>query len=574
MRPSFKSAIAGVATLAVAVAMAAAGASSAAAADPSLTTTSDPNEYGTISFYDAAGNQLFGGDGTVVGNPAYVVASTQHPVAAATKTAALVLYNPVTGVVPGLWNGTPLNGNVTYPIITAPAPVVSSPNPASSLASGDSSLFVAQKAFAAKPAPLTNVYQVRLVNKSQVAYAAATVTIDSVTGAWAQTFPVPTAPPKATTTTLSANPTSGVAPTGTTLTATVATSPPGGVPVGSVQFFEGTTPLGASPVAAGTAIQSVTNISLGSHSYTATFTPTDPAGFAPSTSTAATFTATKPAPSISLASSSAAPAVGAQVTFTATIGQVASANVAGTVQFFDGTVSLGTVTATNNSATVSTSALAAGAHSVTATFTPTDTANFGPATSAPVSVTVLAGACTLAASQCTDPQSFTAVVPVGSLSISTPFHTNNPFNLGTLALNSQGTQLSSGAKSFASQDPTGKGITIVDTRSGNVPWTANLQSSSFTSGANSIAAKNLGFTNITPTYIANNALQSPAVTVPAAGFPANDVYVPAAGLESSVTFASATRGVGSVYVNGDFTLNAPTSIPAGTYSGTVTFTIS
>jgi hypothetical protein len=53
---------------------------------------------------------------------------------------------------------------------------------------------------------------------------------------------------------------------------------------GTVQFIDGTTPLGGPvPVFAGFAL-TVTTLPKGTHSLTAVFTPTDPAAFAQSTS--------------------------------------------------------------------------------------------------------------------------------------------------------------------------------------------------------------------------------------------------------------------------------------------------
>ena len=48
---------------------------------------------------------------------------------------------------------------------------------------------------------------------------------------------------------------------------------------GTVQFFNGATSLGSSPLTAGTAGMSVTNIPVGSYSYHAVFTPTNAALF-------------------------------------------------------------------------------------------------------------------------------------------------------------------------------------------------------------------------------------------------------------------------------------------------------
>lgn len=99
-----------------------------------------------------------------------------------------------------------------------------------------------------------------------------------------------------------------------------------------------------------------------------------------------------PASSTTLAvSPSGSASLGAPVTLTATV--TSSAAVAGTVQFKDGGVDLGSpVAVSGGSASLTTSALAAGAHSLTAAFVPTNPADVAPSTSAATSYSVVAPA--------------------------------------------------------------------------------------------------------------------------------------------------------------------------------------
>ena len=578
MRVSFKSVVAGVSTLAVAGVIAAAGASSAAAVTPPY--DPDPDAYATVTFYDATGNVVTSGDGNSNQSPKYVVANGAKP-AGTNSIAGIFLYAPQPNQPTGLFPGTQLSKNTIYPLPGAPAPVGTSTNAASQMDTATArGIFSATKDFVANTGTLTNLFQIRLKSSGgSTAYAASTISVDPVTGAWTQVYPVPPVVTPGSTTSLAVSPASPVnAPANPTLTATVAPVAAGTPVAGSVEFFNGATSLGSSPVASGVATKSLSGVAAGTYGYTATFTPTDPTVIAGSTSSALSYVVQtpKPTPSVSLAASNSAPTVGSPVTFTANIGQVAGANVPGTVEFYEGTTLLGApVAAAGGVATLTTSALTAGTKSVTAKFVPADPAAFNGATSAAITVNVqavLVGACANPGSVCTDPQGFTVVVPVGTLVISTPFTAANPFNLGTMALNANATELSTVPKSFKGQDPAGKGITITDGRSGNLPWTANLQSSDFVKGTtDTIAAKNLGFTGVTPTYLPNNALQAPAVSV--FDNPANSVANPLPGLSAASKFASAVHGAGSVYVDGLFTLNAPTSTPAGTYTGTVTFTV-
>lgn len=106
-----------------------------------------------------------------------------------------------------------------------------------------------------------------------------------------------------------------------------------------------------------------------------TWTQVYPAA-ASTTSTSTSVNAAPPSPST----------VGDNVTFTATVTPTAAA---GTVQFKDGTTNLGTAqTVTSGSASYSTTALTAGSHSITAVFTPTDTATYSGSTSPAITYVV------------------------------------------------------------------------------------------------------------------------------------------------------------------------------------------
>jgi hypothetical protein len=93
-----------------------------------------------------------------------------------------------------------------------------------------------------------------------------------------------------------------------------------------------------------------------------------------------------------LAASPASPAtVGGSVTLTAT---VSPTTAAGSVSFNDGATVLGTAPVTNGTATLSTSALGIGTHSLTAAFAPTNPAAFASSASAALSYVVNPAAAT------------------------------------------------------------------------------------------------------------------------------------------------------------------------------------
>ena len=81
-----------------------------------------------------------------------------------------------------------------------------------------------------------------------------------------------------------------------------------------------------------------------------------------------------------------------------------------------------------------------------------------------------------------------------------------------------------------------------------------------------MASPGVGFSNAAGNLtLASNPAADPAVAPAATG---------TAGLGGGAhTIATATQGVGSVTMNGTLTINAPTSTEAGTFKGTVTFTV-
>lgn len=149
-----------------------------------------------------------------------------------------------------------------------------------------------------------------------------------------------------------------------TFTATVTPSSGAGTPTGSVSFKDGSTTLGSSALnTSGVAIFATATLAGGMHSITAVYS--GDATFNGSTSAALVQTVNPAATTTTLTSSPNPSAFGASVKFTAT---VSPATATGTVQFFDGTTSLGSAAVSGGTASLSTSALAAGAHSITASY--------------------------------------------------------------------------------------------------------------------------------------------------------------------------------------------------------------
>jgi hypothetical protein len=183
----------------------------------------------------------------------------------------------------------------------------------------------------------------------------------------------------ATTLASSANPSTQLQPL--TLTATVAASYPGALAgtvfptvVGTVQFFDGVTPIGTATVnAQGVATLTATTLLVGTHSLTACYV--NSLNFMPSCSPVVTqvvVAASVPVATVTLLTSSLNPSItGQAVTFTATVettGAIPS-TPAGSVSFYDGTTLLQTVALNAQGiATLTTATLAAGVHPVSAVY--------------------------------------------------------------------------------------------------------------------------------------------------------------------------------------------------------------
>jgi hypothetical protein len=178
-----------------------------------------------------------------------------------------------------------------------------------------------------------------------------------------------------------------------TFTATV--SGAAGMPAGSVQFAFGGTPVG-SPVAldaGGVATTTTTSLAVGPHSVTATYggDATYAAGAAGTLAGGQDVNQGATTTAVTLSSGTDPSVAGSTVTFTATISVTApaSGSATGTVQFQDGGSDLGTPQSiTAGAASLTTSALAAGTHSITAIYA--GDADFTGSTSPALSHTVTA----------------------------------------------------------------------------------------------------------------------------------------------------------------------------------------
>jgi len=157
-----------------------------------------------------------------------------------------------------------------------------------------------------------------------------------------------------------------------TFTATVTSS--GGIPTGDVTFFAGATNIGGGTLNSGVATLTTSALTAGPHSITAIFgtTPTF------TTSTSPPLDQVIRSITSTILTSNINPAnPGESITLTAT---VTGGNSGDTVTFFDGATNIGSGTLNSGIATLTTSALTAGPHFITATYgaTPTTAASTSP----------------------------------------------------------------------------------------------------------------------------------------------------------------------------------------------------
>jgi M6 family metalloprotease-like protein len=175
------------------------------------------------------------------------------------------------------------------------------------------------------------------------------------------------------------------------LTATITPS----TATGAIQFTDGTSPLGTASISGGTAALTVTSLSVGTHQINAAYPGN---GNYLASNTGIILPISQATSSAALASSLNPAPLGQAVTLTATI---SPSSATGSVQFLDGTTSLGTGTLSGGSATLAVSTLALGTHSITASYSgdanssastsPVLTQTIGPEVTQPVSVTPSGG---------------------------------------------------------------------------------------------------------------------------------------------------------------------------------------
>jgi hypothetical protein len=266
---------------------------------------------------------------------------------------------------------------------------------------------------------------------------------------------------------------------------------------------------------------------------------------------------------------------------------------AGTVSFYDNgsTTPLGTATLTGGMATFAYTYAAAGPHLVVAAYNPPACSPWQASNSAPVAFTETARAS--ACASCADVQAIEGTIPAGTLAVYSPYTAASPLNLGTLALNANGTYFTASAPldsnaadvptAGAIPDTTFNGITVVDTQAGNLPWAVTALASNLGDGGSNpgstISGHNVGLASLAAVAVPGNALTAGDLVFsnqPAANPPVGPTDTGSAGLGGATAHTIVTdsqQADGTIGINGTVTLNAPTSTEAGLFVGTITLTI-
>lgn len=350
-----------------------------------------------------------------------------------------------------------------------------------------------------------------------------------------------------------------------TLTATVTATPPGtGTPSGTVEFFDGMVSLGSAPLVGGVGSIQVSTLTAGSHSLTAVYS--GDVSFNGSTSPVVTQSVNQAATTTGLVSDLNPSIFGQTVTFTATVSTVppGAGTPVGSVQFFDGATSLGTVLLNGAGvASLQVSTLTGGTHSVTAVFL--GSTNFAGSLSTAVSQVVNPASTSTTLSNVPslsvfgEPVTLTATVTVGAPS---PAIANGTvqFFAGALLLGSTTTDASGVATLVATNIPVG-----VQSLTASFVANVNFLGSTSSPVSQSVTQAN---TTTTISNVPSTSVFGEVVTLTATVSPVSPSVAPVNG---TVEFFDGLNSLGTVTVtNGQGVLQIST-LSVGSHTLSATF---
>ena len=345
---------------------------------------------------------------------------------------------------------------------------------------------------------------------------------------------------------------------GQTITFTGTVQPPAGTTAtGTVTFLDGSTSVGSATLAGNSAQLTVSSLTVGAHSITATYAGN--ADLLPSTSVALTQTVNGEATTTVATSSTNPSSFGQSTTLSATIQPALGGNATGTVTFLDGVSTLGTSGVSSNTAQLSVSSLAVGAHSITAKYSG-DT-NYLASTSSAFTQTVNQGSATTSVSSSLNPAAFgqsvtfrvsvqaTSGTPTGTVTLM-----DGSSSLGTTSLSGGTAQFTIGGLSLGSHS-------ITATYSGDANF-AGSTSSVLTEVVNQAATTTSLSSSVNPSSYGQAVTFTASVLLSSGGSPSG-----------SVRFLDGTAQIGSAVLSGGiatFTTSA-TALNAGSHSITASY---
>jgi 6-phosphogluconolactonase (cycloisomerase 2 family) len=211
-------------------------------------------------------------------------------------------------------------------------------------------------------------------------------------------------------------------------------------------------------------------------------------------------------------------------------------------------------------------------------------------------VVALTAQCPGVNSQCLETQNFQVTIPPGTLTISTPYTPSNPFVLPAMTLSPDGTYLQTSAAFPASANPDSQQIVINSTVAGDLGWSLSVSATDLTNGSGGVISDSgIGLTagrligascssGPSPDYQTCSDSSTFPGSVSFVDLPAHNpsptdtdtnTGLSSAGGNSGIYgFAMTPAGIGTAVMSGTLTLLAPTSTPAGTYTGTISLSAS
>jgi hypothetical protein len=340
-----------------------------------------------------------------------------------------------------------------------------------------------------------------------------------------------------------------------TFTASVQISS-GPSPTGTVTFLDGTTSLGIANLANGTAQFSTSALATGSHSITAKYS--GDANFTASTSSVLSESINPASTSTALSSNLNPASYGQSVTLSATVQPPAGMTATGSVTFLDGSTSLGAVALSNNTAQLTVATLAAGSHSITATYG--GSTNLAASTSPVLAQTVSLASTTTTAASSANPSVFSQLITL-SATIRPSFGGNAT---GTVTFLDGTTTLgTSSAVANAAQ------LSLSTLATGSHSITARYNGDANFAGSTSSAFSQTVSQSATSTSVASSL--NPSIVGQSVTFTATVQVVSGNSPTGTVTFLDGTSSLGAVSLANSAAQFSTSALATGSHSITARY---